>query len=307
MKLAFIYSGQGAQYSGMGKALYDKYPVVRKYFDQADEIMQEPLTEIIFNSDERLHQTLYAQPAIYTLSVAILALLKERRIESDVCGGLSLGEYAGFYDAGVYDFETGLRTLIHRAYFMHQNTLSNPGKMVALLGDKSQAETLCKAIEGCYLANLNSVTQTVVGGTEEAMMKVIEEAKNYGIRRATMLKTSGAFHTPLMEEAKTYFSDYVKYLKLESPKKKLFLNTTGKLHQEEDLRNIMAEQMVNPVKFEAMIDAMIADGVHVFIELGPQDTLKRLIKKQAKECEVLNIEDVESFETTLQRLKEMKQ
>ena len=305
MKIGFIFSGQGAQYHGMGKDLYEKFPTVRKHFDLAEEIMQEPLKNIMFSEDERLHLTLYAQPSIFTLSTAIRDLLSNYNIVSSASAGLSLGEYSAYYDAGVFDFESGLRTIIHRAYFMHKNTESHPGAMVALLGDKTNLQRLIEDIDGCYIANLNSPTQTVVGGQKESMEKVVSDFKNYGFRRATMLKTSGAFHTPLMKTARKEFYDYIKYTQKEPPNKPLYLNTTGKKYTDEDLNDVMSTQMVSPVKFEAMIESMMNDGIEVFIEVGPQDTLKRLIKKQARDCHVYHIENIETLEATLQALKEL--
>ncbi len=307
MKIAFIYSGQGSQYNGMGKDLYTQYDSIKRHFDRADDIFQEALTEVMFNVNTKLDSTRYAQPSIFTFSTAIRDLLEEKGIVSDACAGLSLGEYAAYYDAGVFDFEQGLRTLIHRAYFMQKSSENRPGKMVALLGDKNHLQNLIDAYPGCYIANLNSATQTVVGGDGETMAKVIEAAKSYGFKRATPLNTSGAFHTPLMAEAKQAFEQYLAFQPKRPPQKQLYLNTTGTRYKGEDLHSVMSDQIVQPVQFEAMIDAMVQDGIDVFIEIGPKDVLKKLIKKQVNNQPVFHIENSQTLLDTIEALKELNQ
>ncbi len=303
MKLAFVYSGQGAQHQGMGRDLYERYELVKSHFDQADEVFGSSLTNIIFNDGEALNRTLNAQPAIFTMSTALRELFKLHGIESEGVCGLSLGEYAAYYDAGVFDFEDGLRTIIHRAYFMEEATKQTQGAMVAMLGSYDAVNQLVETIDGLYMANINSASQIVVGGTDEACLKAVESASKFGIKRAIKLDTSGAFHTPMMEEARKPFEQYLTLIHVNEPQKPLFLNTTGKRF-ERDLKIEMGKQITNPVRFNDQIEAMINDGYDTFVELGPKDTLKRLIKKINRGVTVYHVEDSDTFEQALRQIKE---
>ncbi len=304
MKLAFVFSGQGSQYAGMGQDLYEKYQLIKKRFDQADLIFEDSLTNIMFTDDKKLSKTLYAQPAIFTMSAAIRDLLNAHGIFSDGACGLSLGEYAAYYDQNMFDFEVGLRTIIHRAYYMEDATAKEATSMVALLGSLDQVEALVKTIDDAYIANYNNALQFVVGGSQKAMQTVIHKARDAGIKRAVMLDTSGAFHTPYMASAAIGFAEYLKYIEVKPEAKALYLNTTGDLFKG-DLKKEMQAQITSPVLFDTMIQAMIRDGFDCFVEIGPKDTLKRLIKKIDKQVKVFNIDSVDTFETFVEAYKEM--
>lgn len=304
MKLAFVYSGQGAQYKGMGASLKAHYTTFDQHLNEASDILGEDIEEILFNQEEKLNQTQYAQPAIFTLSTGITKLLQEAGIESAGSCGLSLGEYAAMYDQGVFDFETGLRTIIHRAYYMHEATKKVATKMVALLGSLDQVKALVKAYKDAYIANYNLPTQFVVGGSATTIQSIVEKASDFGIKRAIILETSGAFHTPYMEEAAQGFKSYLPYISLNEPRKDFYLNTTGKKY-DQNLAVHMVNQITQPVLFYPMIEAMIADGYNTFVEIGPKATLKAMIKKISRDVVVLNIEDHESLEATIATLKEM--
>ena len=305
MKLAFIYSGQGAQYVGMAASLYEQNTTFKAHLDEASDILGEDLKTIMFHDEEKLNQTNYAQPAIFTLSTGITKLLNDAGITSEGSCGLSLGEYAAMYDQGIFNFEEGLRTIIHRAYFMHEATKKTETKMVALLGSLDQVESLVSKFDDIYIANYNLPSQFVVGGPVSSLESLIEASKDEGIKRAILLETSGAFHTPYMEEAANGFKDYVKYLKLDEPKKDFYINTTGKKYVS-DLKNQMVQQITQSVLFYQMIESMIEDGYDTFVEIGPKSTLKALVKKINREVTVFNIEDVDTLNKTITALKEIK-
>ncbi len=305
MKIAFVFSGQGAQYVGMGKDLYETYDIVKKRLSQADEIFGERLTKIMFSDQHKLSNTQYAQPAIFAMSAAIRDLLITSGVASQGASGLSLGEYSAYYDQGVFDFEDGLRTIIHRAYFMNEAAKQAETSMVALLGSLEQAQALVDSIDDAYIANVNAEKQIVVGGSKEAMSMLVAKASEFGIKRAIHLDTSGAFHTPYMEKASKDFAEYVKNVKLNPVKDALYLNTIGE-RSKDDIKSEMVSQITSPVLFDKMIRSMIRDGFDCFVEIGPKDTLKRLIKKIDKKLDVFNIEDKQTFEAFMQWYKEMR-
>lgn len=302
MKIAFVHAGQGAQVAGMGKDLYDTYDIVKSRLDEAESIMGQPLLRAMFEDQALLDKTTYAQPAIYALSTAIRDLLASRGIVSEGSAGLSLGEYAAFYDVGAYGFETGMRVLIHRAFFMDQALKANEGGMIALRGDIAQAQALVDAVEGLHIANINSPQQIVLGGSRESIAKAIERAPDLGIRRVVPLATAGAFHTPLMKDACQPFQDYLRPVPIEKPSKPLYLNTTGKRH-EGDLKPLMVRQIVESVRFAPMIETMIDDGFDVFIELSPGDTLSKLIKKINREVRTFHVEDCETLDALMKEME----
>ncbi len=301
MKIAFVYSGQGAQYAGMGKDLYDAYDLVKDRLDEAQTIMGQPLLRAMFEDQTMLDRTTYAQPAIFALSTALRDLLASRGLQSDGAAGLSLGEYAAFYDTGVYDIDTGLRTLIHRAFFMEEALKAHEGGMIALRAEVAQAQALAKRVPGLHVANVNSPQQTVLGGSREAIDEAIKHAHHYGINRAVPLATAGAFHTPLMASAGKAFQGYLRGVTLYPPTKPLYLNTTGKRH-EGQLDALMVRQLSEPVLFAPMIEAMIADGFDVFVELGPGGALKKLIKKINRDVRAYHVESCDTLEALMKEL-----
>ncbi len=303
MKLAFVFSGQGAQYVGMGKELYEKYPTVRKRFDEAERFLSYKILPIMFADKEKINETRYSQPAIFTMSAALRDLMQEEGIDNAGSCGLSLGEYVAYYDNGVYNFYDGVQLVEHRAFFMEQAVRENPGKMYAVASDANSVKKALKEHEGVFIANVNHLKQTVVAGQSDAVDMFAQKAKDYGFRRMRPLKTSGAFHTPLMRPAADHLSMYLKLLQVEKPKKELYLNTTGNRYDGEDLKENMVAHMIEPVLFQPMIERMKEDGYDTFVELGPGGVLKSLIRKIYPEATLFHVEDAESLEHTIAALK----
>ncbi len=303
MKIAFVFSGQGAQQVGMAKELYDHFETVRKRFDEAEKHLNYDILPIMFEQEETLNTTRYSQPAIFMMSAALRDLMAEYGIESAGSCGLSLGEYAAYYDSGVYSFYDGLQLVEHRAFFMEQAVKENPGIMYAVSADYPSVQRAIQSYEGVYVANVNHPKQTVIAGTKKDMATFEASSKKAGIRRMRPLNTSGAFHTPLMQSAAQYLSMYLRPLEVARPVKELYLNTTGKRHEHEDLKEIMVRQMSEPVLFHPMIERMKEDGYDTFIELGPKGVLTTLIKKIHPEATLFHIDNKDSFEQTIAALK----
>jgi len=305
MKTVFMFSGQGSQYLGMGKELYDTYEVAKNVFDQADQILGYSITGIMFNDEELLNDTLYTQVAMFTLYVAILEVLKEEGIESEYSCGLSLGEYGALYYSGVFNFETGLNILEKRGLFMSEAALNTTGLMSAIIG--MEADKLLELIEGVEgyvkIANYNTYGQLVISGQETSVLEVNEKALRDGAKRAIVLNTSGPFHTDLMVEAMDKFKEYLDGIELSEPNKKLLINITGDFYTK-DLKHTMVSQITNSVMFYQMIEKLINDGVTTFIEIGPKKTLSGFVKKIDRKLHIYNVENKLSLGKLLSFLKE---
>lgn len=306
MKKVFMFSGQGAQYVGMGKEFFDSSENAKAIFTQANDILGYDLSDIIFNNEELLNDTLYTQVAMFTLYAATLEVLKENNVDADYACGLSLGEYGAFYYSKVFDFETGLKLLQKRGEFMNRASSNTSGKMSAILG--LETDTLLGIIDSvdgyCKIANYNTYGQLVISGEEEAVLKVNELALEAGAKRAILLNTSGPFHTELMKEAKEKLSEYIAGVTLSDPVKKFLINTTGDFYQGENLKEVMPEQITSSVLFYQMIEKLIDEGVDTFIEIGPKKTLGSFVKKVNRKLNILNVEDNVSLEKTLSKLEE---
>jgi [acyl-carrier-protein] S-malonyltransferase len=301
-KIAYLFSGQGSQYVGMGLDLYKKYELVSKRFNQAKEVLGYDVVAAL-NDEKKINDTLYIQPLMFTLQVAILDLLEEKGIHSNYTCGLSLGEYGALYDASCIDFESGLRLLQLRAKAMKMACDKTQGKMTAIIGiSKEELEQLLSfSTEYVTIANYNTVGQMVISGVEEAVLDVSKQAEKKGAK-VIPLNTSGAFHSELMNLAKTQFSKQLSNFHIQNPNKNLYVNVTGDLFTG-DLRQVMSEQIVKSVRFQQIIEKLLEEDIDYFIEIGPKRTLSSFVKKMNRKAKVLHIENDASLQKTLKQLE----
>lgn len=280
MKKAYVFPGQGAQFSGMGKDLYDNVPQAKELFDKANEILGFDITEIMFNGTaEELKQTKVTQPAVFLHSVILAQSLG---IEPDATAGHSLGEFSALVAAGALSFEDGLRLVAKRAEAMQKACEMQPGTMAAIIGlDDKTIEDVCAEIDGIVVAaNYNCPGQLVISGSLEAVNAACEKLKEAGARRALVLPVGGAFHSPLMEPARKELEQAIAEAPFRTPKCPIYQNVDAKPHTdpEEIKRNLIA-QLTAPVRWTYIVRNMIADGFADFTELGPGSVLQGLIKK----------------------------
>lgn len=307
MKTAFLFPGQGAQTVGMGKDIYEKYEEARETYEKAEEISGINIKEICFNgSEEELMKTENTQIAILTTSLAILKVLGKKGITADTATGLSLGEYTALIYGGYLTFEDGIKLIQKRGYYMG-NFLPKEGySMVAVIGlDCKKIEEVCNEIkaQGKFIvpANYNCNVQTAVSGTSDAIDIAIEKLKEVGARKVVKLKTSGPFHTEKLQKAKELFGEEL--VKVEFQKGngvKVIKNIDGEFYTEKDnLKEILANHIVSPVRFDKAIELMKKEGITRFIEIGPGKTLTGFIKKDYPEAELYNINNLESLENLI--------
>lgn len=284
MKHAYVFPGQGAQFTGMGKEIYESSATAKELFDKADEILGFKLTEIMFNgSADELKQTKVTQPAVFLHSVA---LAKVMGIKPDAVAGHSLGEFSALVAAEAISFEDGLRLVAKRAMAMQQCCEQYPGAMAAILGLEDEVvEEICSKSEGIVVAaNYNCPGQLVISGASEAIDTTCAELKQVGARRALRLPVGGAFHSPLMEAARAELEQAIEQTEFKTPICPIYQNVDAKPHTcPEDIKANLITQLTSPVRWTQTVKAMIADGVGEFTELGPGNVLQGLIKKVSTE------------------------
>ena len=306
MKRAFLFPGQGAQSVGMGKDFYEKYEEARKIYDKASEISGMDIKKICFEGpEEELMKTENTQIAILTTSLAILEVLRLHNIEAQIATGLSLGEYTALIYSGVISFEDGIKLIKKRGYYMQHLLPNKKFEMAAVIGlNSSKIEEVCKQIEktGKFItpANYNCKIQTVISGEECAINEATIKLKELGAKRVIPLKTSGPFHTKKLEKAKEEYSKELDKITFNKGNVKVIKNIDGNYYLEnENLKQILAEHIVNPVRFDKTIELMKNENIDEYIEIGPGKALTGFIKKDIKEAKTYNINNIETLENYL--------
>ena len=292
---AFVFPGQGSQFVGMGKELYDNNPLAKELFDKADEILGFKITDIMFaGTDEQLKQTNVTQPAVFLHSV-ISALCLGDEFAPAMVGGHSLGEFSALVAVGALSFEDGLKLVAARANAMQKACEANPGTMAAIIGlPDEKVEEICAEVSTdgnvVVAANYNCPGQLVISGNVDAINAACEKLKEAGAKRALPLKVGGAFHSPLMQPAKDELEAAFEKTTFNAPKCPVYQNVDAKPHTEPEVikANLIA-QLTSSVRWTASVQAMIADGADDFTECGPGKALQGMIGRIDKTVAVRGI------------------
>ena len=302
-KTAFLFAGQGAQKLGMARDLYDQYLIVKETYDQASRVLGYDLRDLIDQDEEKLNQTRFTQPAILTTSVAIYRLLVEKGLQPDMVAGLSLGEYSALVAAGSLDFEDAVALIAKRGQFMETAAPAGTGKMVAVMNtDVALIEEVCeKASDKGYVkpANYNTPAQIVIGGDVAAVDAAVDYLKEAGAKRLIPLNVSGPFHTALLKPASEKLAMELETVDFQDFQIPLVGNTEAKVMEKEQIKSLLARQVMEPVRFYESIDTMKELGLTKVIEIGPGKVLSGFLKKIDKNIEALAVEDEASLQALL--------
>jgi [acyl-carrier-protein] S-malonyltransferase len=286
---AYVFPGQGAQFVGMGKDLYESSQLAREMFEEANNILGFRITDLMFSgSDEDLRQTKVTQPAIFLHSVILAATLGDE-FKPDMVAGHSLGEFSALVASISLSFEDGLRLVSARARAMQKACEAQPSAMAAILGlEDSKVEEICRSIDEIVVpANYNSPGQIVISGSMKGIEIACERLKTAGARRALPLKVGGAFHSPLMESARVEFAEAIKATRVNSPICPIYQNVTAlSVTDPDQIRQNLIDQLTAPVLWTQSVQNMIASGANTFVEVGPGNVLQGLISKIGKEVTV---------------------
>ena len=303
-KIAFIYPGQGAQKAGMGKDFYAYSPLAAEIYDKASEILNIDMKALCFEENDLLDQTEYTQAAMVTTCLAMTAVLEEAGLNPDVTAGLSLGEYCAIASAGGMTTEDAIRLVRKRGILMQNTVPKGKGAMAAVIGAETELIEKCLApIEDVSIANYNCPGQIVITGYEAAVAEASEKLKEAGAKRVLPLNVSGPFHSPMMEAASqglTEALEGVGFMELKIP---YVTNVTGQYVRDTALtRGLLIQQVASGVRWQQSIEAMIADGVDTFVEIGPGRTLTGFLRKINRDVKGYNIRTYEEMHQVCETL-----
>jgi len=304
--IAFVFPGQGSQYVGMGRDLYEAYPEARAVFDEANEILGFSLSKLCFEGPaEELNDTINTQPAIFTMSVACLKALNPLFSLNPLSSpnplfvaGHSLGEYTALVAAGALDFADGLKLVRERGRLMKEAGEKNPGGMAAIIGlDAGTLEGICQEASGVQIANYNSPGQIVISGHREALERAMGLARERGAKRVIPLAVSIAAHSPLMRPAAEEFRRAVETTPFRRARIPLVANVTARpIVEPEEVREELVTQLTSPVRWVESVERMIEGGVDTFVEIGPKSVLTGLIRRIDRSVRTVNVGDAAGVE-----------
>ena len=306
-KTAFLFPGQGSQFVGMGKEMYDERPSVQHIFETVDEICGKPVSELGFEGPmDELTLTENLQPAVTAVSIACFSLLKEAGIKPDVVAGHSVGEYAALFSAGVVTVENALKLSMKRGELMNREAVKNPGAMAAIIGlDMGEVLGIVDEAKGddvLAVANHNTKQQVVITGQKEPVSRAIELAADKKAK-AIPLNVSGAWHSALMVDAVDELRQFMESIPFSKPACPILFNATAETETDgEKIKDIMARQLVRPVRWYDIMSSMLNQGVTAFVEVGPKKVLSGLIRKIAqapKDLTILNVQDIKSLDKAI--------
>ena len=294
-KIAFVFSGQGAQYSGMGKAMADTYPAAKAVFDMADSVREGTSKQCFEGTAEELCQTVNTQPCVFAADLAAAYALKEKGITPDCVAGFSLGEIAALAFSGMLSDEEAFRLVCKRGELMDKAAHENPGAMAAVMKlTPQQVEEICARFDKTYPVNYNSPAQTVVATTTENAEAFCAAVKEAG-GKAKLLAVSGAFHSPFMAQAAQGLADYMQDVEFAEPQTVIYSDVTAQPY-EGDCKALVKAQVESPVRWQTIVENMIADGVDTFIEVGVGKTLTGLIKRISGDVKAFKVETPEDID-----------
>ena len=288
---AYVFPGQGAQYTGMGKDLYENSPVARELFEKANEILGFDITKIMFEgSADELKQTKVTQPAIFLHSVILSKVLGDQ-FKPEMTAGHSLGEFSALVTAGALSFEDGLKLVSKRAQAMQKACEAQPSTMAAIVGCEDElVEQVCAEVEGVVVpANYNCPGQLVISGAVDAVNKACELLKAKGAKRALVLPVGGAFHSPLMEPAREELAAAIEATSFSAPVCPVYQNVDAKPQTNpEAIKKNLIDQLTSPVRWTQIMENMVADNATSFVEVGPGTVLQGLVKKVKSDVEAIS-------------------